>query len=100
MNFLISLRKIMTIVKDGVELWLFNCARLDDATDVQVGTLGTVTNIVSMSSHSHHDAYFQERFHAKLWTIQGLTYEAQDNVQCEYFDKDTIFLLEGASNLW
>jgi len=95
LNLLIGLRKTMTIVKDGDDLWLFNCARLDEETEAELEKLGKVAHIVSMSSHSHHDAYFQERFQATLWTIQGLEYQHQDNVQYTTFTKDTTFPLDG-----
>lgn len=93
-NLLITLRKTMTIVRDGDELWLFNCARLDEQTETALEALGRVTNIVSMGSHKHHDAYFQHRFGAKLWTIKGLEYSRMD-VRCERFDQSTVFPLDG-----
>jgi len=89
-NFAVTLRKTMTNVRHEKELWLFNCARLDKATEASLERLGTVTNVVSMSSHKHHDAYFQERFNATLWTIEGLEYD-QDGVECKFFNADTIF---------
>jgi hypothetical protein len=94
LNFAISLRKTMTIVREGKELWLFNCARLDERTEASLEEMGKVTHVVSMSSHKHHDAYFQERFDAKLWTIEGLAYD-QDHVRREYFNRDTVFPIEG-----
>ena len=86
----------MTIVREGEELWLFNCARLDERTEASLEALGTVTNVVSMGSHKHHDAYFQERFDATLWTIEGLDYE-QAGVSCERFNQDTVFPIEGGT---
>jgi hypothetical protein len=69
----------MTIVREGKELWIFNCARLDERTEASLEEMGKVTHVVSMSSHKHHDAYFQERFDAKLWTIEGLACDIIQN---------------------
>lgn len=63
----------MTIVRHGEELTLINTIRLDDKGLQQLDALGKAKNIVRLGAfHGQDDAFYQERYHAKLWSLKGM----------------------------
>ena len=63
----------MTIVRHGDELTLINTIRLDDKGLQQLDALGDVKNIVRLGAfHGQDDAFYQQRYHAKLWALKGM----------------------------
>lgn len=65
----------MTVVRDGNELTLVNSIRLDDAGLEMLETLGDVRHVVKLGSyHGRDDAYYIDRYGAKLWAPEGMTY--------------------------
>ncbi|HWN69816.1 MAG TPA: hypothetical protein VNM90_19375 [Haliangium sp.] len=67
----------MTIVRDQGQLTLINAVRLDDAGLAALDRLGKVTNVIKLGSmHGLDDAFYVDRYGAKLWALPGLTHES------------------------
>jgi len=67
----------MTVVREGNELTLFNTVRLDDAGLAALDRLGKVVNVVKLGSfHGIDDAFYIDRYRAKLWAFPGMTHES------------------------
>lgn len=67
----------MTIVRDQGALTLINAVRLDEAGLAALDRLGKVTNVVKLGSmHGIDDAFYVERYRARLWTLPGLAHES------------------------
>jgi hypothetical protein len=62
----------MTVVREGDELTLINCVRLDDAGLSKLDALGKVKNVVRIGSmHGRDDAFYVDRTRAKYWSLRG-----------------------------
>ena len=67
----------MTIVRDGTKLCLVNTVRLDDEGLAKLDALGQVVNVVNLGAyHGIDDAFYMDRYDAKLWAIEGKAHEA------------------------
>jgi hypothetical protein len=67
----------MTIVRDQGALTLVNAVRLDDAGLAALDALGKVTNVVKLGAmHGLDDAFYVDRYRARLWTLPGLEHES------------------------
>jgi hypothetical protein len=67
----------MTIVRDQGELTLINAVRLDDAGLAALDHLGKVTNVVKLGAmHGLDDAFYVDRYRARLWAVRGLEHES------------------------
>jgi hypothetical protein len=65
----------MTVVRDGGALTLVNAVRLDEEGLAQLDALGSVANVVKIGSlHGRDDAFYKERYGAKLWALPGMTH--------------------------
>ncbi len=63
----------MIIIRDGDTLNLINTVRLSDEGLKQLDALGRVTNIIRIGAfHGRDDAFYKQKYHAKLWTLKGL----------------------------
>lgn len=63
----------MIIVRDSDTLNLINTVRLSDEDLKQLEQLGKVTNIIRIGAfHGRDDAFYKQKYHAKLWALKGL----------------------------
>ncbi|MCS5710426.1 hypothetical protein [Candidatus Berkiella aquae] len=63
----------MVIVKHGNELTLINTVRLNENGLAALDNLGQVTNVVRIGAfHGRHDAFYLDRYQAKLWALNGV----------------------------
>lgn len=67
----------MTIVREGEALTLINTVRLDDEGLQALDGLGKVTNVVRLGFlHGIDDAFYVDRYKAKLWALPGMQHES------------------------
>ncbi len=67
----------MTVVRDGGDLTLINSVRLDDAGLASLDALGKVRHVVKLGSfHGIDDAFYVDRYQAKLWAMPGMKHES------------------------
>ncbi len=65
----------MTIIRDNGDLTLVNTIRLDAAGLSSLDRLGTVRHIIKLGSfHGRDDAFYVDRYGAKLWAPAGMEY--------------------------
>ncbi|MBI2792514.1 MAG: hypothetical protein HYX61_11195 [Gammaproteobacteria bacterium] len=63
----------MVVVKHGNELTLINTVRLNDKGLAALDNVGHVTNVVRIGAfHGRHDAFYLDRYSAKLWALKGM----------------------------
>ncbi|MCP4316377.1 MAG: hypothetical protein GY789_10260 [Hyphomicrobiales bacterium] len=66
----------MTIIRDGDTLTLVNSLRLDEEGLARLDELGSVESIVKLGSfHGRDDAFYIDRYGAKLWAPSGMEHE-------------------------
>ena len=66
----------MTVVRDGDELTLLNTLRLNDEELTRLEALGRVVNLVKLGAfHGRDDAFYIDRYGAKLWALPGMPHE-------------------------
>lgn len=67
----------MIVVRDGNNLSLINSVRLSDQGLAQLDALGKVVNLIKIGSlHGLDDAFYKERYGAKLWALPGMPHAA------------------------
>ncbi|MGY8814603.1 MAG: hypothetical protein ACKVHQ_07770 [Gammaproteobacteria bacterium] len=77
MSIPMKISRSMTIVKDSDsnELTIFNSMRLTDKGLEKLEELGKIKNVVRLSGfHGRDDAYYRERYDAKIYAIKGQAY--------------------------
>ncbi len=63
----------MVIVRDNNQLSLINTVRLNDSGLAALDALGKVENIIRIGAfHGRDDAFYLDRYQAKLWAIKGM----------------------------
>jgi len=63
----------MIIVRNKGELTLINTVRLDDKGLQALDSLGKVAHVIRIGAfHGRDDAFYLDRYHAKLWAIKGM----------------------------
>src|SRR5262249_5343996 len=66
----------MTVVREGKALTIVNSVRLNDVGLRALDALGKVTNIVKIGAfHGIDDAFYLERYGARLWALPGATHD-------------------------
>ncbi len=66
----------MTVVREGDALTLINTVRLGDAGLAALDRLGEVKHVVKIGSfHGFDDAFYVDRYGAKLWALAGMEHE-------------------------
>lgn len=66
----------MIIIRDNDKLSLINTVRLDDKGLAVLDALGKVKNVIRIGAfHGRDDAFYLDRYHAKLWALQKMTHE-------------------------
>ena len=72
-NFDLQHSRNMVIVRDGNKLSLINTVRLDDNGLAALDNLGNVENVIRIGAfHGRDDAFYLDRYKAKLWAIKGM----------------------------
>jgi len=67
--------RTMLVVREGTRLVLVNTVRLDDAGLRALDALGRVEDVVRLGAfHGRDDAFYKERYGARLWAVPGTTY--------------------------
>lgn len=67
----------MVVVREGAVLTLVNTVRLDEAGLKTLEALGDVTHVVKLGSfHGKDDAFYLDRYGARLWAMPGMTHES------------------------
>lgn len=67
----------MTVVREGDALTLINTVRLDEAGLAALERLGEVKSVVKLGSfHGIDDAFYVDRYGAKLWALAGMVHES------------------------
>ncbi len=91
----------MVVVKNANELTLINTVRLNEAGLVALNKLGKVTNVVRIGAfHGRDDAFYLDRFSAKLWALPGVKHEHHKITDFELganqmpFPNSTLFVFE------
>jgi hypothetical protein len=65
----------MTVVREGDRLILINSVRLSEAGLKALEALGRVTDVIRLAGfHGADDAFYKERYGAKVWAIKGQRY--------------------------
>lgn len=85
-----SFSRNMTIVRDNGSLTLINSVRLDEHGLKSLENLGDVDNVIRLAGfHGMDDAFYKDRYGAKVWAIKGQTYVAGFDPDAEpYFHAD------------
>jgi len=74
----------MIIVRNDNKLTLINTVRLTDKGLEALDALGKVENVVRIGAfHGRDDAFYLERYHAKLWALKNMKYEGKETVDIE-----------------
>lgn len=74
----------MTVLRERDVLTLVNTVRLDDAGLAKLEALGKVTNLVRLGAfHGMDDAFYKDRYGAKLWSLPGVNDEHGASVDHE-----------------
>lgn len=64
----------MTIVESNGDLTLINTVRLNENGLRELDKLGTIKHVISIGAfHGRDDAFYLDRYKAKLWTVQANT---------------------------
>ncbi|MCA9623535.1 MAG: hypothetical protein KC731_31150 [Myxococcales bacterium] len=90
----------MTVIRSGRSLCLVNSVRLDDAGLEALTALGDVDHVVRLAGfHGMDDPFYQDRFKAKVWAIEGQTYATgfanQNPDPKTYFSPDAWLTADG-----
>lgn len=67
---LIRLPRNMVVVRHGGELTVINSVRLDAEGEAALDALGKVSHVMKIGFHSMDDAYYVDRYGAKMWSIE------------------------------
>ena len=66
----------MIVVRHDGELSLINAVRLDEEGLKALEALGTVKHVVKIGSmHGHDDAFYLDRYGAKMWALPGMPHD-------------------------
>ncbi|AAO89997.1 hypothetical protein [Coxiella burnetii] len=66
----------MIIIRDNGKLSLINTVRLNDKELAFLDALGEVNNVIRIGAfHGRDDAFYLDRYHAKLWALKEMSHE-------------------------
>lgn len=85
-------RAMTAVVADG-RVILVNSVRLDDAGLARLEQLGRVTDVIRLAgNHGSDDAFYQQRFAARVWAAAGAPYVPGFDLRATpYFTADASF---------
>ena len=66
---LLRLPRNMVVLRHGDELTVINSVRLSADGESALDALGKVTHVMKIGFHGMDDAYYLNRYGAKMWTI-------------------------------
>ncbi|HWZ89117.1 MAG TPA: hypothetical protein VNW92_09715 [Polyangiaceae bacterium] len=67
----------MTVIREGRRLVLLNSVRLSEAGLAQLDQLGRVSDVIRLAGfHGADDAFYKDRYGAKVWAVKGQRYTA------------------------
>ena len=66
---LVRLARNMVILRHGEELTVINSVRLDADGEAALDALGKVAHVMKIGFHGMDDAYYVDRYNAKIWAI-------------------------------
>ena len=66
---LLRLPRNMVVLRHGGELTVINSVRLDAEREAGLDALGKVTHVMKIGFHGMDDAYYVDRYGAKMWTV-------------------------------
>ena len=72
-----NISRSMTIIKnkEDNELTLINTMRMSEEALAELETIGKITNVIKLGGfHGRDDAFYQERYGAKVFAVEGQTY--------------------------
>ena len=79
----------MTVVRHGEDLFIINSVRLDDAGLAALDKLGKVKAVIRIAAfHGMDDAFYKDRYGAKVWAIRGQKYTSGFGGGEPYFHAD------------
>ena len=84
----------MTVVREGERLVLVNSVRLNEAGLQALDALGAVSDVIRLAGfHGADDAFYKDRYGAKVWAVKGQRYTAGFDVQAAetHFEPDAEF---------
>jgi hypothetical protein len=65
----------MIIIRENGKLSLINTVRLDEKGLAALDALGEVKNVIRIGAfHGRDDAFYLDRYHAKLWALKEMTH--------------------------
>lgn len=79
----------MVVVKNADELTLINTVRLNDEGLLALDRLGKVVNVVRIGPfHGRHDAFYVDKYTAKLWALNGMQHSHHKATDVELIPND------------
>lgn len=86
----VTFSRNMTVFREGERLVVVNSVRLTDAGLAELEKLGRVTDVIRIAAfHGSDDAFYKERFGAKVWSVKGQRYVTGfDYGASQYFTPD------------
>lgn len=80
----------MTVVRDGERLVIVNSVRLDERGLAALEAHGKPTDVIRIAGfHGADDAFYKDRYGAKVWALEGQRYTAGFSQDSEpYFEPD------------
>lgn len=95
----VTFSRAMTLVRDAGRVAIVNSMRLDDEGLRSIDALGKVTDVIRLAgNHGSDDAFYKERYNAKVWAVRGSKYmPGFDAKAVAYFEPDEWF--DAASTL-
>jgi hypothetical protein len=80
----------MVVIKEGERLILVNSVRLTEEGLARLDTLGKVSDVLRVAGfHGADDAFYKDRYGAKVWALKGQRYTSGFNQKAEpYFEPD------------
>jgi hypothetical protein len=86
----VSFSRNMVVLREGGRLVIVNSVRLTDAGLAELEKLGRVTDVIRIAAfHGADDAFYKERFGARVWSVKGQRYVAGfDPSAAPYFRPD------------
>ncbi len=71
MATLMRFPRMMAVLRHEGELTVVNAIRLDEAGEKALDELGSVKHLLRIGIHQLDDAYYVDRYGAKLWALDG-----------------------------
>jgi hypothetical protein len=80
---MIVLVRNMVVLRHDGELTLINAIRLNDAGEAALAALGEVVNVVQIGGHGMDNAYYADKYAAKMWGVPGVVPDGGHEMSAE-----------------